>query len=159
MTLRDLLKKKLCVLYDVETALVDALPEMAEAATSSDLKDAFNDHLIETENHVARLEKIFEALEEEPEKLESEAIKGLIADGEWVVENIIPENALDATLARAGQQVEHYEIALYEAALSWAEELELDDVAALLEETLDEEKSANERLDEVGSDIQEEMEE
>ncbi len=157
MNLTDLLKKKICALYDVETTLVDALPEMAEAATDSDLREAFNDHLIETENHVARLEKIFEILEEEPEKLESEAIKGLVADVEWVMENVSPNTALDAALARAGQYIEHYEIAGYEAALSWAEELDLDEVASILEETLEEEKSANEQLDEVGSDLQGEI--
>ncbi len=157
MNLKDLLIKKICVLYDVETYLVKSIPKMAKAATDTDLEDAFTDHLIETENHVARLEKIFAILDLKPKKLASEAIRGLVEDGKWVIDNITPGNARDANLARAAQYVEHYEMAGYMGAISWAEDLELGEVESLLKETLTEEKEADLKLDEIGSKIQKEI--
>jgi ferritin-like metal-binding protein YciE len=157
MNLKDLLVTKLCVLYDVEHALVKALPKMAKAATNSELKKGFNDHLTETKNHVTRLEKAFSILDVPPKKTKSEAIRGIIEDGEWVIKNVKPENALDANLARAAQYAEHYEIAGYFAAISWAKELGEDQVADLLEETLEEEKKGDKTLNEVGEKIQKEI--
>lgn len=154
MNLRELFIQKLCALYDVENSLIKALPKMAKAATDPDLENAFADHLIETENHVARLEKVFTLLDEAPKKLKSEAIRGLVKDGEWVIKNVKGDNALDANLARAAQYVEHYEMAGYMGAVSWAEDLELGEVESILKETLTEEKDSDEKLDQIGSKIQ-----
>jgi ferritin-like metal-binding protein YciE len=156
MNLKDLLINKIQVLYDVETSLVKALPKMQKAATDRDLKNGFADHLVETKNHVKRIENIFSLLNISPKKLKSEAIRGLIKDGEWVVGHTSPKDALDASLARAAQYVEHYEMAGYMGAISWAEDLEMGEVESLLKETLAEEKAANEKLDEAGSKIQKE---
>ncbi len=157
MNLMDLFVKKISALYDVETHLLKALPKMAKAATNPDLASAFADHLVETENHVARLEKIFAILDLQPKKLKSEAIRGVTLDGEWVIKNISPDSALDASLARAAQYVEHYEMAGYMGAISWAEDLDLGEVESLLKETLLEEKEADQKLDELGSILQKEI--
>jgi ferritin-like metal-binding protein YciE len=154
MNLRDLLINKLCALYYVENAMVKSLPKLAKASTDADLKNGFTIHLDETKGQVERLEEIFSILEMKPKKLKCEAMDGLVADGEWIIKNVQPEEALDANLARAAQLVEHYEIAAYSAAISWAEELEEGEIASLLQETLGEEKSTDEKLDEVGSKIQ-----
>jgi ferritin-like metal-binding protein YciE len=157
--LKDLLINKLKVLYDVESELVKALPKMVKASSDPELREGFNGHLAETKNHVQRLEKIFSILEEKPAKLKSEAIRGLIADTEWVIKNVKPENAKDANLARAAQYVEHYEMAGYIGAMSWAQELGQNEIASLMSETYEEEKSGDEALEKVGSKIQKEISE
>lgn len=157
MNLEDLFISKLNVLYDVETALVKAIPKMVKAASDPDLKEGLKGHLEETKNHVERLEKAFKFLDKKPKKLKSEAIRGLIKDGEWVIKNIKPETARDAALARAAQYVEHYEMAGYRGAVSWAEELEEGEVASLLEETLAEEVGSDGTLEEVAERIEKEV--
>lgn len=157
MNLNDLFENKICALYDIETSLVKAIPKMAKAASDPDLKNAFNDHLMETRNHVLRLEKIFSILGVKPKKLKAEAIRGLIADGEWVTKNVKPYAALDANLARAAQYVEHYEIAGYTGAISWAEDLQQGEIQDLLKETLAEEKAGDEKLGELGERLQKDI--
>jgi ferritin-like metal-binding protein YciE len=150
-SLRDLLIQKMQALYDVENNLVKALPKMAEAATNEELVAAFEEHLEETQGHVTRLEKAFNILDEEPTKLEGEAIQGLIADAEWGIKNIGGDAALDANLIAGAQYVEHYEIAGYGSACAWARELGQDEVADLLEDTLAEERMADQKLNDIAT--------
>jgi ferritin-like metal-binding protein YciE len=157
MNLGDLLINKLCALYYVENAMVKSLPKLAKAATDADLKNGFVEHLDETRGQVDRLEEIFSLLDMKPKKLQSEAMDGLVADGEWIIKNVGPEETRDANLARAAQLVEHYEITAYSAAISWAEELGLGEISEILKETLAEEENADEKLETVGSKIQKEI--
>ncbi len=153
MTLRDVFENKLGALYDMELMLVDALPTMAEAATDTDLKECFTSHLEETQDQVKRLKKIYKSVNLNPERHESEAIRGLIKDAEWVIANIEEGEARDACLAKAAQCVEHYEMACYMGAIAWADLLEETDISELLSESLDEEEVADESLDEVGEKL------
>jgi ferritin-like metal-binding protein YciE len=146
-TLRTLFEAKIKALYDIETQLVKALPKMAKSATNSELKEGFTDHLTQTEGHVDRLGRIFESMEVKPQKLACDAIRGLIADAEWVIKNTHGAEALDAGLIAAAQYVEHYEIGGYTAAVGWARLLNMDDAAGLLEQTLQEEKDTEETLE------------
>ena len=154
-TLRDMLVTKIQALYDIESELVEALPKMAEGATDPDLKEAFREHLDETRVHVKRLEEIFDLLGEDKKKLEVEAIRGLVKDGEWVMKNTEEGDARDAAIIGAARHVEHYEMAGYMGAQEWAEMLGDEGVSALLEETLEEEEAAEEKLSELGTQITE----
>ena len=151
MTLQDLLITKLQVLYDVENQLVKALPKMAKNASDSDLSASFEEHLKQTKGHVERLEKAFKLLDIKPKKMKSEAIRGLVEDAEWVIENVQGDEALDANLIAAAQYVEHYEIAGYGSAQSWASEMGHAEVSDLLQETLDEEKAADKKLNDLAT--------
>jgi ferritin-like metal-binding protein YciE len=148
-TLHDLLILKLNSLLYIEQALVKALPKMAEAATNADLSQAFEDHAVETKNHVTRLEEALESINEKPKKTQVEAIDGLVADAEWVIKNIKEPAALDAALIAAAQYVEHYEVAGYGAARQWAALLEHTKAANLLEQTLVEEEAADGNLNDL----------
>ncbi len=158
-TLREMFLTKIQALYDIETELVEALPKMAEAASDSDLKTAFEEHLDETQGHVERLENIFDLLGEKPERLEVEAIRGLVRDGEWVIKNTEEGDARDAAIIGAARHVEHYEMAGYMTAQEWAEMLGDEGVSALLEETMEEEEAADEKLSELGTQIAERLNE
>ncbi len=151
MTLHDLLITKMQSLYDVEHEITKALPKMAKAASDAELKSGFEEHLEQTKGQIERLEKAFELLNEKPKKLKSEAIRGLIADGEWVIKNVEGSEALDANLIAAAQYVEHYEIAGYGSAVEWAREMGHTEVADLLEETLEEEEATDEKLNELAT--------
>ena len=153
MGLRELFIQKINVLYDIESELVKALPAMAKAASDPELKEGFEGHLEETKNQVARLEQIHEILGEKPKKLKAEGIRGIIEDGKWVIKNVKPKAALDANLARAAQYAEHYEIAGYLAAITWAKTLGETEVAELLDETLQEEIAADQKLDMAGNQL------
>lgn len=145
-TLYELLVQKLQSLYDIETVLVRALPKMVAAATDPDLKQNLRVHLNETRTHVVRIEDEFEILGEKPKKLKVEAIRGLVKDGEWVIKNVSGDDALDANLITIARYIEHYEIAGYIGAKKWAKLLQEEKVCLLLEETLAEEKAADEKL-------------
>ncbi len=145
-TLQDLLLIKMQALYDVETEITKALPKMTEAATDPELKEAFRNHLKETEAHVARLEQAFTLLNEKPKKLKVEAIRGLVEDGKWVIKQKMGSEATDATLVGAASYVEHYEMAGYLAAKRWANEMGNGQLTALFQETLREEERADEKL-------------
>ena len=158
-TLHELFIIKLQSLYDVENELVKALPKMAKKSTNADLKKGFEDHLEETKNHITRLEQVFEIIDEKPKKLKVEAIRGLTADAKWVMDNVKNPEALDAALIAAAQYVEHYEMAGYGTAIEWAKLLGLKEPQALLEQTLEEEKRADQKLNEVAtSEVNEEVE-
>ncbi len=152
-TLRELLVVKIQSLYDIESELVKALPEMAEAATDPDLKEAFREHLDETRGHVSRLENIFDLLDEEKEKLETDAIRGMVKDAKWCMKNIEEGATLDAALVGAARSVEHYEMSKYMAAQEWAEMLGEEEISDLLTETFEEEENSDEKLSELGTEI------
>jgi ferritin-like metal-binding protein YciE len=157
MDLRDLLIIKLNALYDTEKSIIKAVPKLAKAATNEKLRQGLNEHLEETREHARRLERAHSILNEKPKKLAVDAIEGLISDGDWVVKHVKPEPALDAAIARAAQSVEHYEIAGYTGAVSWAEELGENEIASLLNQTLQEEIASDEKLSEVAEELQKEI--
>jgi ferritin-like metal-binding protein YciE len=144
--LKDLFLHTLKDVYFAENAITKALPKMAQAAEDAELKDAFETHLQQTKGQIARLEQIFQVLGQQAEAVPCEAIKGILKEGDEVAEEFAGGPASDAGLIGAAQAVEHYEIARYGALLAWAEQLELEDVSDLLEETLEEEKATDELL-------------
>jgi ferritin-like metal-binding protein YciE len=151
--LKHLYVKQLQDLYSAETQLVEALPKMAEAATSPELKAGFESHLEQTRGHVSRLEKIFGALGEDPNGEKCKGMEGLIKEGsEMIHEDVVPEEK-DAGLIAAAQRVEHYEIAGYGTVATYAELLGDEQAQGLLEETLDEEKETDETLTELAEAI------
>ena len=145
-TLRDLYLNELRDLYSAETQLLEALPKMAEAATSSQLKEAFTTHLEESQGHVSRLEEIFEALGEEPGGETCKAMEGLIAEGEDYVKASGDRDVRDAGLIGAAQRVEHYEMAGYGTTRTLATRLGESEAADSLQATLDEEEEADRKL-------------
>lgn len=131
--------------YSAEKQLVKALPNLAKAATSPTLKQGIFDHLAETEGHVMRLEEVFSSIGETAKAKTCEAMKGLVAEGEEATEEE-EGNARDAAIIAAAQKVEHYEIATYGTLKTWATQMGHTEAAELLEETLNEEKAADEKL-------------
>lgn len=144
--LEDLFLDELEDIYDAEQQLVKALPKMAASASSPELRQSFQTHLAQTEGHVQRLEAIFSQLGQEPERKPCKAMKGLIAEGsEMIKEDAVPE-VKDAGLIAAAQRVEHYEIAAYGSARTYAETLGRTDAAQLLGQTLKEEEQTDKKL-------------
>lgn len=150
-SLRSLFISELKDLYSAETQLLDALPKMANAATHNELKTAFRDHLEETRGQVDRLERVFRQLGETPGGETCEAMKGLIKEGEEIIGEEGNSDVKDAALIAAAQRVEHYEIAGYGTVVTYAKKLDLDDVADLLGKTLDQEKSADSKLNKLAT--------
>lgn len=146
--LHDVLVDMVKDVYHAEKQLVGALPKMARAASSEELRSAFDEHLEETRNHVARLEEVFAALEMKPTAKMCHGMKGLIEEGKEVIEQRKESEpaAIDAALIAAAQKVEHYEITTYGTLATFADTLGLKDVAALFKETLDEEEATDEKL-------------
>ena len=132
--------------YDCERQLIRALPKMAEAATGSKLRNAFNNHLKETQGQVDRLEQVFALLEEQPRGKRCKGMAGIIEEGADLMEVGFDPAAMDAALIGSAQRAEHYEIAAYGTLIAWAVQLGHMDVAELLRETLEEEKGADEQL-------------
>jgi ferritin-like metal-binding protein YciE len=152
-SLRDLFIEELRDLYSAETQLVKALPKMANAATDSQLKQAFTDHLEQTEGHVARLEEIFEALDEKPTGETCQAMEGLVKEGSQMIKAEGDCVIIDSGIIGAAQRVEHYEIAGYGTARSLAQRLGEHEAAKLLQDTLDEECEANSLLTEIAESL------
>ena len=148
-SLKDLYLEQLRDLYSAETQLVDALPKMAEKASASDLRKGFQDHLRQTEEHVRRLERIFQDLKESPKGKECEGMKGLVKEGQEMMKMKGEPAAIDAGLIAAAQRVEHYEIAGYGTVRTYAELLGKENHVTLLEQTLREEEETDERLTEL----------
>lgn len=144
--LRELFVHELRDLYSAEKQLVDALPKMAEAATSTELRTAFQNHLEETRGHVNRLENVFNLFSEEPEEHTCKAMKGLIAEGDEFISAGGDNNVRDAGLIGAAQRVEHYEMAGYGTLRSLAQRLGEEEAARILQQTLDEEGAADKKL-------------
>jgi ferritin-like metal-binding protein YciE len=144
--LHELFHETLKDIYFAEKKILSALPKMAKAAQSEDLKAAFEKHETETEEHVARLEKVFKEIEQAPRGKSCDAITGIIEEGQEVMTEFKGAAALDAGLLAAAQAVEHYEIARYGTLKTWAAELGLNQAVKLLERTLAEEKKTDETL-------------
>lgn len=145
-SLDDLFVETLKDIYYAEKKLVKTLPTMAKKAMSDDLKKAIEDHCDETENHVARLEQVFEIFEVKPQAKKCEALEGLLDEATEVLSSIKDEKSMDAAIIASAQTVEHYEIARYGSMVSWARELGRSDAADILQETLDEEHAADQTL-------------
>ncbi len=148
-TLRDLFHDTLKDIYFAEKKILGALPKMAKAAQAEELKAAFEKHEGETEQHVDRLEQVFEAIDAKPQGKTCDAILGIIEEGQEVMKEYKGRAALDAGLIAAAQAVEHYEISRYGTLKTWAQELGLDDAVSLLDATLEEEKKTDEALTEL----------
>lgn len=146
--LGDLYKEELKDLYSAESQLVAALPKMAKAASSPDLKKAFESHLEETKVQIQRLEQVFEEIEGSPRGKKCKAMEGLVEEGaELIKEKADFEPAvLDAALIGAAQRIEHYEIAAYGTVRTFAQQLGYTKAVNLLQQTLDEESAADEKL-------------
>jgi len=147
--LDDLFHDTLKDIYFAEKKILTALPKMAKAANSDDLKAAFEKHESETEGQIERLEQVFEEIGEKPQGKTCDAIMGILDEGKEIMEEYKQSPALDAGLLAAAQAVEHYEISRYGTLRAWAEELGHSQSAKLLQETLDEEKATDEALTEL----------
>jgi ferritin-like metal-binding protein YciE len=150
--LKELYIDELKDLYSAENQLVKALPQMAKAATSPDLRAGFEEHLEQTKGHVQRLETIFKQLGESPKGKECKGMKGLIEEGAEAMEEY-EGGLLDAALIGAAQRVEHYEMAGYGTVSAFAKELGESEHVSLLDETLEEEKQTDEKLSGLSGDI------
>jgi len=148
-TMEDLFVTQIEDLYDAEKRIVEALPKMVEGATSQELRQALNQHLDQTRNHVIRLEQVFAGLGRDAKGETCEAMKGLLKEGEEMLDAKGDPEVKDAALIAAAQRVEHYEISGYGTARTLAEHLNLNQAASLLQATLDEEKEADEKLTEI----------
>ncbi|WP_152534538.1 DUF892 family protein [Martelella sp. AD-3] len=142
-TLDDLFLDTLKDIYFAERQIVKALPKMARAAQSDDLKEAFKNHREETEGQIERLQQVFELLGKPARGKTCEAIQGIIEEGEEIIEDFKDTPALDAGLISAAQAVEHYEMARYGTLIAWAKQLDKKDVVKLLEETFEQESTAD----------------
>ena len=151
-TLGDLFLNELRNLYDAEQQLSEALPEMADAATCDELRRAFEEDLVQVQSHIDRLEYIFRAQHESPAGKKCVAMIGLIGEAEEITNESEETAVRDAGLAAAAQKAQHYEISAYGSARSHAELLGNYDAVRLLQQTLDEEKQADERLSEIARD-------
>jgi ferritin-like metal-binding protein YciE len=146
---KDLFTNQIEDLYDAEQRLTKALPKMAEAAHSNQLKQAIQQHLSETQSHVSRLETIFREIGVEPKRETCEAMKGLISEGEDMMHAKGDPDVRDAAIIAAAQRVEHYEIAGYGTARTFALRLGLRQAADLLQQTLNEEAAADRKLTQI----------
>jgi ferritin-like metal-binding protein YciE len=140
-------------LYHAEQQLVKALPKMAEAATDRQLKAGFTKHLKQTQGHAKRLERVFKLIGEKPATKVCEAMKGLIREGQEKIEEDLPDTVRDAALIGAAQKVEHYEIAAYGTLRTYADLMDREDVAELLQATLDEEGQTDKQLTKIAETL------
>jgi ferritin-like metal-binding protein YciE len=147
--LKDLLIEELQDTYSAETQILGALPKMAEAASSQQLKQAFQTHHQETQGQVQRLEQIFQKLNAQPGGNTCEATQGLIEEAEELIGGGHPPEVLDVALVMSAQKVEHYEIASYGSLRALAQTCGMTEIAQLLEQTLDEEKATDEKLNKI----------
>jgi ferritin-like metal-binding protein YciE len=152
-TLQQLYISELRDLYSAENQLLKALPKMAKAASSEELKEGFEEHLEQTKGHVERLEQIFQQLDESPKGKTCHAMKGLIEEGSEILKEDGEDSVLDAGIIVAAQKVEYYEIAGYGSARTFANLLNQDEAARLLQSTLEEEAETNETLNRLAERI------
>jgi ferritin-like metal-binding protein YciE len=145
-TLHDAFIEELRDTYDAEKQLTKALPKLAKTATSPQLRQAFESHLAETQQQIARLEQVFTSIEEKPRGKHCDGMAGIIEEGKSIMEEDMDESTMDACLIAAGQRAEHYEMAAYGTLVAWAQAMGHDEAAALLQQTLDEEKNADKKL-------------
>jgi ferritin-like metal-binding protein YciE len=152
-SLRELYIDELRDLYNAETQLVKALPKMAKAASNDQLRGAFEEHLRQTSEHVSRLEQIFERLGEKPGGKKCLGMEGLVKEGAETMKEDYSDEVKDSAIIGAAQRVEHYEMAGYGTVRAIAELLGESEDVSLLEETLEEEKQADQKLTELAEDI------
>ena len=145
-TLRELMIEEIRDLYDAERQLVKALPKMAKGASSEELRSLIETHLGETQEQVKRLERAFEMLQEKPRGKHCAGIAGIIKEGSDLLEEDFDGAVLDAGIIAGAQRAEHYEMGAYGSVIAWAKQIGEGDIASLLEETLEEEKGADEKL-------------
>jgi ferritin-like metal-binding protein YciE len=157
--LHELFLDELSDLLNAEKQLTKALPKMAKAAKCEELKEAFESHLGETEEHVSRLERVFESLGEKAKSKKCKAMEGIVAEGEELMEEEKDTSVLDVALIAAAQKVEHYEIASYGTVCAWAEQMGHTKELEILSETLDEEKAADDKLTEIAESLASQSEE
>jgi ferritin-like metal-binding protein YciE len=148
-SIEKLLVEELKDLHSAETQITKALPKLAEAASSAELRGAFEHHLKETEGQLQRLDKVFKLLGETPKEKTCNGMKGILAEGSEMLHETESGDIRDAALISAAQRVEHYEMAAYGAVRDYAEKLKQPEVAKLLQETMDEEKAADKKLTEI----------
>jgi ferritin-like metal-binding protein YciE len=152
-SLKELYVEELRDIYDAESQLVKALPEMAKAATSEELQSGFEEHLEQTKEHVRRLEKVLNDLGEKAKGKKCKGMQGLVSEGKEIMEEDFEDDVKDAALISAAQRVEHYEIAAYGTVRTYAEILGEQNAVSLLEKTLNEEKETDEKLTELAEGI------
>jgi len=152
-TIEKLFVDELKDLYSAETQITKALPKLADASNSGDLRSAFENHLEETQGQIKRLEKIFKILEVSPKGKTCEGMKGLLKEGSEILDETEEGAVRDAAIISAAQRVEHYEMAGYGSVRTYAELLGRDDIVGLLEETLKEEKSADHKLTTIAKTV------
>jgi ferritin-like metal-binding protein YciE len=145
-SLEELLQEELKDIYDAEKQLTKALPKMMKKASTGELRDAIEDHLNQTQQHVERIEQAFDFLGMPARGKKCEGMKHLLAEGDEMIADAEDDATRDAVMIASAQKVEHYEIASYGTLRTWANLLGNSDVAALMEETLEEEKEADQRL-------------
>ena len=145
-TLHDAFIDELRDAYDAEKQVTKALPKMAKAASSPDLRAAFDTHLEETREQIARLEQVFASLDEKVRGKHCDGVAGIIEEGKSIMEEDFDDTTMDACLIAAAQRVEHYEMAAYGTLVAWARSMGHTEAADLLQQTLDEEKAADEKL-------------
>ena len=151
--LKELYIDELKDLYNAENQLLKALPKMAKAASSDELRQGFEEHLEQTQGHVERLEQIFESMEESPKGKKCMGMEGLVKEGSEVMDEDFEDAVLDAALIGAAQRVEHYEIAAYGTVSEFAKILGENEHVSLLAQTLQEEKETDEKLTELAKKI------
>jgi len=152
-SLRELYIDELRDLYNAETQLTKALPKMAKASSNAELRQAFEEHLRQTSEHVSRLEEIFDMLEEKPTGKKCLGMEGLVKEGAETIREDYEDAVMDAGIIGAAQRVEHYEIAAYGTAREFAHLLGEDEHVSLLEQTLEEEKQTDQRLTQLAEEI------
>ena len=145
-TMDDLFVHMLRDMYYAEKQIVQSLPDMIEKASDPQLRQGFQSHLHETENHVRRLERVFQLHGNEPKGVDCPAIDGILEEAEEVAGEVADKAVLDAALIAAAQAVEHYEITRYGSLVAWAKQLGRNDCATLLQQNLDEEKATDSKL-------------
>ncbi len=148
-TLHEAFLDELRDMYHAEKQLTNALPKLAKKSKSPDLTDAFQSHLAETENHVTRLEQVFEELGETAKARTCDGMKGIIDEANQMMGESYDDQTMDAVLIASAQRAEHYEIAAYGTLVTWARTMEHDTAADLLQQNLDEEKAADEKLTDI----------
>ena len=152
-TIEKLFVEELKDLYSAENQITKALPKLAEAASSKELKSALEHHLKETEGHVQRLEQVFEILGASPKGKTCDGMKGILSEGSEALKETDEGDVRDAALISGAQRVEHYEMAAYGTVRSYAERLKQKRIVQLLEETLEEEKAADKKLTDISKKV------
>lgn len=152
-SLRELYIDELRDLYNAETQLTKALPKMAKASSNTELREAFEEHLRQTSEHVSRLEQIFDMLEEKPTGKKCLGMDGLVKEGAQTMREDYEGAAMDAGIIGAAQRVEHYEISAYGTVREFARVLGENEHVSLLQQTLEEEKQTDQKLTQLGEEI------